>query len=162
VLVNFDADRAKAAAGVLRDFAAAGHQLLVFTCHEHILRLFKALKTPAGQLPDHAEAAHAPVMLEEPPRDKPKRARAAPASAPAPRKAASRAKPVEPEEPEEPEDELSDELDEDAEEEDERLWESEEEGDEEAAAEDDADLWDEEDTDDDDEDAGIFGAYRLD
>ena len=36
VLVNFDADRAKAAAAVLRDFAAAGHQLLVFTCHEHI------------------------------------------------------------------------------------------------------------------------------
>ncbi len=35
VLVNFDAERAKAAAAVLRDFAAAGHQLLIFTCHEH-------------------------------------------------------------------------------------------------------------------------------
>ena len=30
-----DAGRAKAAAGVLRDFARAGHQLLVFTSHEH-------------------------------------------------------------------------------------------------------------------------------
>ena len=48
VLVNFDAERAKAAAAVLRDFAAAGHQLLVFTCHEHILKLFKSLKR-AGQ-----------------------------------------------------------------------------------------------------------------
>ena len=41
VLVNFDAERAKAAAAVLRDFAAEGHQLLVFTCHEHIHKLFK-------------------------------------------------------------------------------------------------------------------------
>ncbi len=40
VLVNFDAERAKAAAAVLGDFAAAGHQLLVFTCHEHIAGLF--------------------------------------------------------------------------------------------------------------------------
>ena len=54
VLVNFDADRAKAAAAVLRDFAAAGHQLLVFTCHEHIQKLFKSLKAPVGRLPDNS------------------------------------------------------------------------------------------------------------
>ena len=54
VLVNFDAERAKAAAAVLRDFAAAGHQLLVFTCHEHILKLFKSLKVPVSRLPSNA------------------------------------------------------------------------------------------------------------
>ena len=43
VLVNFDADRATAAAEVLRDFAAAGHQLLVCTCHEHIEEIFAQL-----------------------------------------------------------------------------------------------------------------------
>ena len=51
VLVNFDADRAAAAAAVLRDFASAGHQLLVFTCHEHISNIFAALKVPASRLP---------------------------------------------------------------------------------------------------------------
>jgi hypothetical protein len=83
VLVNFDSERAKAAAAVLRDFAAAGHQLLVFTCHEHIEQLFRSLKVPVSQLPDHAEAEHAPLVLEEPPKEKPKRA-AKPASVPAP------------------------------------------------------------------------------
>ena len=66
VLVNFDAARAKAAAAVLRDFAAAGHQVLVFTCHEHIFKLFRALKVPVSQLPDCAEADHAPVTFEQP------------------------------------------------------------------------------------------------
>ena len=56
VLVNFDGKRAKAAAAVLRDFAAAGHQLLVFTCHEHILKLFKSLRVPVNCLPDNAES----------------------------------------------------------------------------------------------------------
>ena len=46
VLVNFDIERAKAAAAVLRDFAAAGHQVLIFTCHEHILRLFNRCRRP--------------------------------------------------------------------------------------------------------------------
>jgi uncharacterized protein YhaN len=70
VLVNFDAARAKAAAAVLRDFAAAGHQVLVFTCHEHILRLFKALHVPVGRLPDNAAADHAPVTFQQPPKGK--------------------------------------------------------------------------------------------
>jgi len=52
VLVNFDAVRAKAAAGVLRDFAKAGHQVLLFTCHDHLMKLFKSLKAPIAQLPD--------------------------------------------------------------------------------------------------------------
>ncbi|HET6879238.1 MAG TPA: AAA family ATPase, partial [Pirellulales bacterium] len=39
VLVNFDAKRARAAANVLREFAEEGHQVLLFTCHEHLWKL---------------------------------------------------------------------------------------------------------------------------
>jgi len=77
VLVNFDADRAKAAATVLRDFAAAGHQLLVFTCHEHILKLFKSLKVPVSRLPANTEAEPTPVAFVEPPKPKRKRTKKA-------------------------------------------------------------------------------------
>jgi uncharacterized protein YhaN len=68
VLVNFDVRRAKAAAGVLRDFAATGHQLLVFTCHEHVSKLFKSLKVPTCRLPSNSElaATPAPVVHVEP------------------------------------------------------------------------------------------------
>lgn len=61
VLVNFDTARAKAAALVLRDFAKAGHQILVFTCHEHIARLFKHLKAEVRDLPDHTKMGAAVV-----------------------------------------------------------------------------------------------------
>ena len=40
VLVNFDTERAQAAASLLKDFSAAGHQVLVFTCHEHLASIF--------------------------------------------------------------------------------------------------------------------------
>ena len=36
VLVNFDEERSQAATEVLRDFAAKGHQVLLFTCHRHL------------------------------------------------------------------------------------------------------------------------------
>ncbi len=77
VLVNFDADRAKAAAAVLRDFAAEGHQLLVFTCHEHIHKLFKSLKVPVSRLPSNAEPGPAVITLQAQGEDeeKPKRER---------------------------------------------------------------------------------------
>ena len=78
VLVNFDAQRAKAAAAVLRDFAAAGHQLLVFTCHEHIAKLFKSLRVPVSQLPEIGAEAHpAVVVFEEPAKESHRRSRAA-------------------------------------------------------------------------------------
>lgn len=51
VFVNFDSQRTRAAASLLCDFAQAGHQLLVFTCHEHISRLFKSLRVSVRQLP---------------------------------------------------------------------------------------------------------------
>lgn len=55
VLVNFDAGRAKAAATVLAQFADEGHQLLVFTCHEHIARLMRSLRAPVTELPNRHE-----------------------------------------------------------------------------------------------------------
>jgi hypothetical protein len=36
---------------VLRDFAKQGHQLLVFTCHEHIARMFHKLGVDVRELP---------------------------------------------------------------------------------------------------------------
>ncbi len=73
VLVNFDQDRADAAAEVLRDFAAEGHQLLVFTCHEHIFKLFKTLKVTTQVLPGHVESVvEVPVAPPSPPRRMPR------------------------------------------------------------------------------------------
>jgi uncharacterized protein YhaN len=51
VLVNYDARRAKAAARVLRDFARSGRQMLVFTCHDHVVKSFKAAKVDVVRLP---------------------------------------------------------------------------------------------------------------
>ena len=81
VLVNFDTQRAEAAAVVLRDFAAAGHQVLVFTCHEHILQMFKSLRVPTSRLPDNMGAEPATIVFDEPAREKAKR-RTSPAARP--------------------------------------------------------------------------------
>ena len=64
VLVNFDSTRAKAAAAVLADFARAGHQLLVFTCHDHIFKLFRSLKVRVSRLPDNASPGEKPREIE--------------------------------------------------------------------------------------------------
>lgn len=53
VLVNFDARRAAAAAAVLRQFVERGHQLLMFTCHEHVAQLFKHQHFVVRRLPDN-------------------------------------------------------------------------------------------------------------
>ncbi|MEX0611068.1 MAG: hypothetical protein WD229_03015, partial [Pirellulales bacterium] len=64
VFVNFDAVRTKTACAVLRGFAKQGHQLLVFTCHEHVWNMFKELKIDARRIPNRfgevEEAAHGP------------------------------------------------------------------------------------------------------
>jgi hypothetical protein len=52
VFVNFDAGRTRAACAVLRDFALEGHQLLVFTCHEHVWRMFQELKVDTRKIPN--------------------------------------------------------------------------------------------------------------
>lgn len=80
VLVNYDAVRAKAAAAVLRDFAAAGHQLLVFTCHEHIHKMFKSLKTAVGLLPDNSEPGQVITLEAHKTAEKPKQAKRSTAS----------------------------------------------------------------------------------
>ncbi len=66
VLVNFDASRARAAAQVLRDFAASGYQVLMFTCHDHIRDLFHVLDVDVRVLPHHRDVVenHAmPILL---------------------------------------------------------------------------------------------------
>ncbi len=65
VLVNFDMDRARAAAEVLRDFAGQGHQMLVFTCHDHIAKLFRGLKAPICELPSNAEHNPPPLVFDD-------------------------------------------------------------------------------------------------
>ncbi|MDP7019772.1 MAG: AAA family ATPase [Pirellulaceae bacterium] len=69
VLVNLDVRRAKSAVRVLREFAKEGHQLLLFTCHEHITKLFKSAKVEVRLLPSHLEVAGAtkqkPIAVEE-------------------------------------------------------------------------------------------------
>lgn len=52
VLVNFDVGRARTAAEVLCEFAKEGHQLLVFTCHEHVWDMFKSLNADVRRLPN--------------------------------------------------------------------------------------------------------------
>lgn len=51
VLVNFDAIRTKRAAEVLMQFAADGHQVMLFTCHEHMWQMFKELNADCRRLP---------------------------------------------------------------------------------------------------------------
>ncbi|REK31559.1 MAG: hypothetical protein DWQ42_00265 [Planctomycetota bacterium] len=79
VLVNFDAVRAKAAAKVLREFAAAGHQVLIFTCHEHMVKMFKSLRIDTRILPDNAAVPQLAIAPVEPVKvTKPKRRRKKP------------------------------------------------------------------------------------
>lgn len=67
VLVNFDHDRARAAAAVLRDFTRQGHQVLVFTCHEHIAQLFKTVHAHVRQLPSNMQVTPKFAVVEEEP-----------------------------------------------------------------------------------------------
>ena len=68
VFVNFDAGRTKTACAVLRDFAKQGHQLLVFTCHEHVWRMFQDLKVDARRIPNrYGEVEEEDVVAERGP-----------------------------------------------------------------------------------------------
>ena len=69
VLVHFDAQRARVAVELLRDYAAAGpHQIFFFTCHKHLVNLFTEMGAEVRLLPetrastdkaasDHSQAA---------------------------------------------------------------------------------------------------------
>jgi uncharacterized protein YhaN len=69
VLVNFDVQRAQRAAEVLCEFAAGGHQLMLFTCHEHIWEIFKKLGADCRRLPTRRgqpePIASPPAVVEE-------------------------------------------------------------------------------------------------
>ena len=51
VLVNFDSRRAWAAIQLLQEVAASGRQIFLFTCHEHICRMFQKMDIPVRILP---------------------------------------------------------------------------------------------------------------
>ena len=61
VLVNFDSIRATHAAKVLRDFASLGHQVIMFTCHEHIMRIFHGIDVQVRVLPAQGQTGEARV-----------------------------------------------------------------------------------------------------
>jgi len=65
VLVNFDVERARAAVAVLRDFAEAGHQVFVFTCHEHIAKLFASAHLEINHLPGSYAVEANPSMARK-------------------------------------------------------------------------------------------------
>jgi hypothetical protein len=55
VLVNFDSGRVRLAAQVLCDFAKSGHQIIMFTCHEHITDIFEQAQADIRVLPHRGE-----------------------------------------------------------------------------------------------------------
>ncbi len=68
VLVNFDGRRIQAAAEVLCEFSKRGHQILMFTCHDHIRDVFHRLEADVRVLPDHREVVDSkaiPVPYKE-------------------------------------------------------------------------------------------------
>ena len=82
VLVNLDASRVRAAAGVFREFAREGHQILLFTCHEHIMRIFQEAQTEVRVLPSRNGLPLEPAAALSPPAEpeKPKRKKTKPAA----------------------------------------------------------------------------------
>jgi hypothetical protein len=67
VFVNFDRARTAAAAQVLRDFAALGHQVIMFTCHEHIMRIFHDIGVQVRMLPPQGQPGEANIYVMEQP-----------------------------------------------------------------------------------------------
>ena len=67
VLVNFDTVRAESAAKVLRDFASLGHQVVMFTCHEHIMRIFYEIGVQVRVLPRQGQPGEAVVYYPQQP-----------------------------------------------------------------------------------------------
>ena len=65
VLVNFDGERAVHAARTLKTFAELGHQVMMFTCHEHIVDIFHEIEVEVRLMPTHGEPGRATVLLPE-------------------------------------------------------------------------------------------------
>ena len=62
ILVNFDARRARAAAELLVEFSRNGYQLLMFTCHEHMVQLFHSLNVDVKVLPHHKDVVESDAI----------------------------------------------------------------------------------------------------
>ena len=61
VLVNFDSERAVWAAEVLKKFAQEGHQVLMFSCHQHMATTFSEIGCDVRHLPHHRDVVHQPA-----------------------------------------------------------------------------------------------------
>lgn len=62
VLVNFDRERAMHAALTLKTFAELGHQVMMFTCHEHIVEIFQEIGVEVRGLPPQGQPGRAAVL----------------------------------------------------------------------------------------------------
>ena len=71
VLVNFDAGRVRATAQVMYEFAKEGHQVILFTCHEHIQQICEEANFVARNLPNRGTTVEA--IPAEPARKKKKK-----------------------------------------------------------------------------------------
>ncbi len=62
VLVNFDRERATHAAATLKTFAELGHQVMMFTCHDHIVEIFQEIGIEVRELPAQGQPGRAEVL----------------------------------------------------------------------------------------------------
>ena len=65
VLVNFDRDRAIHAAKTLKTFAELGHQVMMFTCHDHIVDIFHDIDVQVRLMPAQGQAGRATILEPE-------------------------------------------------------------------------------------------------
>ncbi|MEL7335366.1 MAG: hypothetical protein AAFN70_04080, partial [Planctomycetota bacterium] len=63
VLVNFDHDRAVHAARTLKTFAELGHQVIMFTCHQHITDIFHEIEVEVRMLPKQGKPGTANILM---------------------------------------------------------------------------------------------------
>lgn len=76
LFVNFDQERTEAAVDTLIEFANSGQQVLFFTCHLHLARLFESRKVKTLWLPGHTDG-------DLPPKGRRKKTRRARTASPA-------------------------------------------------------------------------------
>jgi outer membrane biosynthesis protein TonB len=65
VLVNFDRDRAVCAAKTLQTFAELGHQVMMFTCHQHIVDIFHDIEVQVRMMPTQGTPGRATILEPE-------------------------------------------------------------------------------------------------